>query len=197
MSTSAPENGTGTGGETQSQGTATTTKTENGDQSQHDQDWETSTGAGGKAAVLADLNKERQQRQQLATEAAELKAFKESVLKVLGGGEQKIDPEKLAQEHASTKAQLSETQRLLQVYQTAPEGADIKSLMDSVAFRQGLAAVEDEAKVEEFIKGFLKANPRYGVAGGSSDAGRRLLQGNQQNGGSGKLDMNAILRGQA
>lgn len=155
---------------------------------QADKDWENSQGSGGKAAVLADLNKERTQRQQLAKENQELKTFKEGLAKLLGGEQQDLDPKELANKLTSAESRASTAEKLLGVYRSAPVGADVAGLVDSVAFRAGLAGAED---VAEFTKKFIKDNPRF--AGTSADTARNLNQGNGAGSGGAKT-MNDILR---
>ena len=127
-------------------------------------------GKGSKESVLADLAKERDSRQEAERQVAELRAFREGITRLLGGDSEEADPIELAK---AETARADNAERLLAVYQAAPAGTDISTLLDSVKFREGLAGAEE---VEAYVKTFIKDNPRY--APGDASVARNLNSGN-------------------
>ena len=131
------------------------------------------SGAGSKEAVLADLRAEREKRQALQAEIDESKAFRAKLAELLGGkaGEKEADPAELARQAI---AERDEAQRLNAVYQAAPAGTDVAALLDSLAFRAGLAETKD---IAAYVAKMVKENPRYTIGAGAASA-HNLNQGN-------------------
>lgn len=128
-------------------------------------------GKGSKDAVLADLAKERDARQEAQKELEELKSFREGITKLLGGGDDdNTDPIELAKRETE---RANSAERMLEVYRAAPVGTDIPALADSKSFESGLTQATD---VKEYVEQFLRDNPRYRP--GDSNVARNLNSGN-------------------
>lgn len=125
-------------------------------------------GAGSKDAVLADLKAEREKRQALQAEIDESKAFRAKLTELLGGKPEQQDPAELARQAV---AERDEARRLNAVYMAAPAGTDVAALLDSLAFRAGLAETKD---IAAYVAKMVKENPRYTIGAGAHN----LNQGN-------------------
>lgn len=130
-------------------------------------------GAGSKGAVLADLKAEREKRQALEAEIKASQDFRAKLAELLGGksGGEETDPAELARQAI---AERDEAQRLNAVYAAAPAGTDVAALLDSLAFRAGLAETKD---IAAYVAKMVEENPRYTISAGVS-AAHNLNQGN-------------------
>lgn len=129
-------------------------------------------GKGSKDAVLADLAKERDKRQEAEAQLAELAQFRDGITALLGGDKEEADPVELAR---AEKARADNAERLLAVYKSAPAGANVTALLDSVSFRDGLGEAKD---VTKYVEDFIKNNPRF--TPGDAGAARNLNLGNRE-----------------
>lgn len=122
----------------------------------------TDQGAGGKEAVLADLAKERDKRQALETQVAELGQFRDGMAKLFGAKANELTPEQLqAKLTAAETAQATQAKQIA-VYQSAPEGVDVKALLDSASFLAVLQAADNKPEATaQAVTDFVKANPRF------------------------------------
>ena len=125
-------------------------------------------GAGSKEAVLADLRAEREKRQALEAEIKASQDFRAKLTELLGGNPEQQDPAELARQAV---AERDEARRLNAVYQAAPAGTDVAALLDSLAFRAGLAEAKD---IAAYVAKVVKENPRYTISAGAHN----LNQGN-------------------
>ena len=125
-------------------------------------------GAGSKQAVLADLQRERETRRSLQSQVEELSGFRESITKLLGGGEGTPDPAELANRLTGETSRAEAAEKLLKAVLAAPVGTNVASMVDSVSFREGAATAED---VTAFVAEWAKANAHVG-AGPARDLNR-------------------------
>lgn len=113
-------------------------------------------GKGSKEAVLADLARERDERQQAQQQL-------DAVLQALGINQGKdTDPEQLANDLAAQRAENA-------VLRAGHGIADVEALLDSKRFTDSLAKVDvtDQAAVKAHIEAFTAKNPRYAATSGS------------------------------
>lgn len=113
------------------------------------------TAKGSKDAVLADLARERDKRQETEQKL-------DAVLTALGIKQpgQQVDPQQVAADLAATQAENA----VLRVGQGI---ADVDALLDSRTFTDSLAKVNtaDRDAVKAHIEQFVQANPRYAPQG--------------------------------
>lgn len=117
-------------------------------------------GKGSKSAVLADLAKERRERQAAQTLAQETTTKLEQVLTALGiNTESKVDPDQLAQDLSSQRAENA-------VLRAGNGIADVDALLDSRNFTDSLRDIDpsDRDAVKAHITEYVTANPRFAVA---------------------------------
>lgn len=118
-------------------------------------------GKGGKAAVLADLAKERDARQALA---AQLDQLKNGLATALGISQQtEVTPEQLTEQLTAAQKQAKTAETRLAVYQATPAGVDADALLDSQAFNKLITDTTPE-NLPEVIADFVKTNPRFHAA---------------------------------
>jgi hypothetical protein len=129
----------------------TATQTGQGDGTQTGENGEQETARGSKDAVLADLARERDKRQETEQKL-------DAVLTALGLKEagQDVDPKQAAADLAVTRAENA-------VLRVGAGIADVDALLDSKSFTDSLAKVDanDRAAVKAHIEAFVQANPRY------------------------------------
>lgn len=116
-------------------------------------------GAGSKAAVLADLAKERDHRQQLQTQLEEQTNKLTAVLTALGHTkEDDIDPKALSN-------QLTTLQRENAVLRHGATIGNVDALLDSRSFTDTLGDLKnlDADTVKDHITTYVSANPRFAL----------------------------------
>lgn len=124
-------------------------------------------GKGSKDAVLADLAKERDKRQELEQKVTELTSAQQqqmdAIAKALGlKADEPPDPAVLAEQVTQEQAKAREASVQLAVYRNAAaHEANADALLDSASFLRSLAEVEptDAAAVNAAIKAAVEANP--------------------------------------
>jgi hypothetical protein len=120
-------------------------------------------GKGGKDAILADLAKERDKRQELEGKLTEQQAQMDAIAKALGLKEDTPpDPEALTAQVEAEQSRAREAALQLAVYRNAAANdANPDALLDSASFLQSIAEVDptDVTKVGEAIKSALEKNP--------------------------------------
>lgn len=130
-------------------------------------------GKGGKAAILADLAKERDARQALEQKIAEAETSRQAQLDALAKAlglkpdDTPPDPAALTRQVAEEQARAREAAVQLAVYRNAAEsGANPDALLDSASFLRSLAEVDpaDAAAVAVAIKAAVQGNPRLAAA---------------------------------
>lgn len=118
-------------------------------------------GKGGKEAVLADLAKERDRRQELEQKIAEIETASKSQLdaiaKALGLKEDEQDPTQIAQQLEDSKRQAAENAAALTRFQVAVEKAVPSHLVEFVT---GQTREEVEASVEKVLAAFAGSTTR-------------------------------------
>lgn len=128
-------------------------------------------GAGSKDALKADLASERDKRQALEAQVAELTKFREGLTKLIGGDEGEVTPEQLKDKLTAAETASTEKDKLLAVYQSAPQGVDVQALLDSRAFVATLNKTDGSTEaISKAVDEFVKANPRFS---GATPAGTR------------------------
>ena len=123
--------------------------------------------AGGERAVLADLARERDRRQALEREIADVKSAQQTQLdaiaKALGlKDDAKVDPDALAAELASTRKAKRDADLRVAIYDAAGRlGANPGALLDSLSFIKSLDDVDpsDAGKLEAAVRAALDTNP--------------------------------------
>lgn len=134
-------------------------------------------GKGGKDAILADLAKERDKRQELEQKFADAETKRteqmDALAKALGlkDADNPPDPAKLAEQITAeqSKTTAAETratsaERQLAVFKAAPDlDGNPLALLDSASFLASIAEVDptDEAKLTEVIKAAVEKNPLF------------------------------------
>lgn len=118
-------------------------------------------GRGSKAAVLADLARERDARQALETQ---FQALTEALTKGLGlGKDEAPDPARLAQDLADRDRKIKEYEARETIRATAPANVDVDALLDSTRFLSTLADMDlsNRDALASHIKTFVTDNPRF------------------------------------
>lgn len=138
-------------------------------------------GRGSKTAILADLAKERDQRQALeatvAQQGQQLQEFLGAIGKALGVTTEEKSPAQLQEELANSQNEARENKVLLGVYAAAAQlQADPSKIMDSVRVREALKGVDpaDSAKIASVIAAAVQENPHFKLVpsgAGANDAG--------------------------
>lgn len=116
-------------------------------------------GAGSKAAVLADLAKERDQRQKLQAQLDEQAKKLTAVLTALGHQQNEdLDPKALSN-------QLTDLQRENSILRHGATIANVDALLDSRDFTKTLADLKnlDADTVKDHITTYVSANPRFAL----------------------------------
>lgn len=121
-------------------------------------------GAGSKDALKADLAAERDKRQALETQVAELNKFRDGLAGLFGAKPDELTPERLAARLEESERASAERSKQLAVFSSVPAGVDAGALLDSRAFNAELAKVKSDnpAAIQKVVQDFLKANPRFG-----------------------------------
>ncbi|MGD7788208.1 hypothetical protein ACQCX2_07775 [Propionibacteriaceae bacterium Y1700] len=134
----------------------------------------TDDGKGGKAAVLADLARERDKRQALETEFAQ---FRDSLGQALGVKPKAATPEQLAEQLTAAHGERDQARLELAVLRgAAANGADPDALLDSASFTRTLAGLDpaDSDAIGAAIKAAVESSDRYRTkttpAAGARDA---------------------------
>lgn len=132
-------------------------------------------GKGGKDAILADLAKERDKRQELETKVNDLttaqQAQMDAIAKALGlKTDEPPDADRLAAQVAEEQGKARDAQVQLAIYRnagTVEANADL--LVDSTSFRTATKDVDptDATAMTAAIKAFVEANPAFKVTSGS------------------------------
>ena len=118
-------------------------------------------GRGSKQAVLDDLAKERDARQNLEREFT---ALKDGLTKALGLNQDDTpDPAKLVEQLAASTARIKELESREAIRTLTPPNVDVEGLLDSTTFNRTLTALNmaDTATVKAHIEDFVKDHPRY------------------------------------
>lgn len=128
-------------------------------------------GKGSKDAVLADLARERDKRQNLE---AQFNGFKDAFAKALGlDKDEQLTPEQLTAQVTEQTSRAEKAERLLAVTRAMPATVDSDALLDSSAFQKAIADVPAD-KVAETVTSFVEQHPRFlrtNPGAGASDAG--------------------------
>lgn len=139
---------------------------------------ESDNGKGSKAAVLADLAKERDERQALQTRVEEMSGLLNSLKAVFGvGAETPLTPEQMQAKIAESESTAKTAQIQLAVLKAADtKTVDVTGLLDSGSFQSQLKNLDisDESAVKKLIADFVAANPRFRampIGAGAGDAG--------------------------
>lgn len=155
-------------------------------------------GKGGKSAILADLAKERDARQALEKQIADLQSAQQAQLdglaKALGFKQDDTppDPAKLTEQLTAEQTKAREAAVQLAVYRSpAAKDADVDGLLDSTSFQRSLADVDptDTAAVDAAVKAFVDANPRFKAGDNFPSPGQAGI--GVTGGGSGPVDPRA------
>ena len=118
-------------------------------------------GRGSKQAVLDDLAKERDARQNLEREFT---ALKDGLTKALGLNQDDTpDPAKLVEQLAASTARIKELESREAIRALTPPNVDVEGLLDSTTFNRTLTTLNmaDTATVKAHIEEFVKDHPRY------------------------------------
>ena len=118
-------------------------------------------GRGSKQAVLDDLAKERDARQNLEREFT---ALKDGLTKALGLNQDDTpDPAKLVEQLAASTARIKELESREAIRTLTPPNVDVEGLLDSTTFNRTLTTLNmaDTATVKAHIEDFVKDHPRY------------------------------------
>lgn len=127
-------------------------------------------GKGGKDAILADLAKERDKRQELEGKLTEFQTTQQqqmdAIAKALGlkPDDTPPDADALAQQIATEQANTREAQRLLAVYRNAgTHEANADELLDSASFLRTIADIDptDADAIGDAIKSAVESNPKF------------------------------------
>lgn len=128
-------------------------------------------GKGSKDAVLADLARERDKRQNLE---AQFNGFKDAFAKALGlGGEKPLTTEELTAKVTEQTKRADTLERQLALERSLPATVDKDALLDSTTFQKALDGVPAD-KVAETVAFFVDQHPRFlrtNPGAGASDAG--------------------------
>lgn len=128
-------------------------------------------GKGSKDAVLADLARERDKRQNLE---AQFNGFKDAFAKALGlGGEKPLTTEELTAKVTEQTSRADTLERQLALERSLPATVDKDALLDSTTFQKALDGVPAD-KVAETVASFVEQHPRFlrtNPGAGASDAG--------------------------
>lgn len=124
-------------------------------------------GKGGKDAILADLARERDKRQELEGKLSELttaqQAQFDSIAKALGlKQDEPPDPEKLTAQVQAEQAKAQEAAIQLAIYRNAAANeANADALLDSASFLRSLVGLDptDADAINGAIKAAVEANP--------------------------------------
>lgn len=120
-------------------------------------------GKGGKDAILADLAKERDKRQQAE---AQQQATLDAIAKALGlkADDAPPDPTALAEKVTTSELRAQDAERKLAVFMAASQhDANATALLDSTSFMASVTAIDptDSAAVAAAIEAAVKANPAF------------------------------------
>lgn len=141
------------------------------EQHQPPRDDEQEQGKGSKAAVLADLAKERDTRQALEAKLA-------AVAKLFNPDADDVDPVKAAEQYQADARQARTELAVFRVAGTL--GADPDTLLDSASFLKTLDGIDptDSAAVTAAVQAALDTSPRYRAANPAAGA-RDAAAGNR------------------
>lgn len=150
-------------------------------------------GAGSKDALKADLATERDKRQQLEQQFGQLR---DGLAKALGidQGEQ-VTPEQLTQQLTEAQSERDSLNTRLQVFLNAPEGVDVKALLDSRSFTDSLKGL-DLSKPDSItgaVNDFVDAHPRFRAGNPTPPGARDAGAGRTQQ--IGAVSMDDLIRG--
>ena len=132
-------------------------------------------GKGGKDAILADLARERDKRQELEGKVNDLTAAQQAqmdaIAKALGlKTDEPPDAEKLAAQVAEEQGKARDAQVQLAIYRTAAAAeANADLLVDSSSFRAATKDVDptDATAMTAAIKAFVEQNPAFKASPGT------------------------------
>ena len=141
--------------------------------------------AGGKRQLLADLAKERDERQALA---AQIESMKTGFAKALGIATDQPTPDQLLQQLEVARGETASMRTQLAVFHNTPTGVDVQALLDSQAFQRELAAKNPgtDTEIRQVITEYVTANPRFRTTptGGAKD----VNAGTQNHGNTTSMD---------
>lgn len=127
-----------------------------------------------KAFVLAEVSKARNEartQRQKAKDADPAKVRADlmaEIAKAMGGGDEPVDPAKLAEQLTASQAAAQQSALELAVYRASAGVADPGALLDSRSFLAKLADVDptDAAAVAAAVSEAVAVNPAFGLAPG-------------------------------
>ena len=122
-------------------------------------------GSGSKEQLKSDLAGERKKRQELEARVDQLTAGLTQALGIKGDEGEKLTPEQLK----TASAERDAASRQLTVFLNAPDGVDVKALLDSRSFLDHLdkAAPSSPEEISTAVASYVAANPRFKVRSGS------------------------------
>ena len=126
-------------------------------------------GAGSKEQLKSDLAGERKKRQELEARVDQLTAGLTQALGIKGDEGEKLTPEQLTEQLKTASAERDAASRQLTVFLNAPDGVDVKALLDSRSFLDHLdkAAPSSPEEISTAVASYVAANPRFKVRSGS------------------------------
>ena len=126
-------------------------------------------GAGSKEQLKSDLAGERKKRQELEARVDQLTAGLTQALGIKGDEGAKLTPEQLTEQLNTASAERDAASRQLAVFAAAPDGVDVKALLDSRSFLDHLdkAAPSSPEEISTAVASYVAANPRFKARSGS------------------------------
>ena len=126
-------------------------------------------GAGSKEQLKSDLAGERKKRQELEARVDQLTAGLTQALGIKGDEGAKLTPEQLTEQLNTASAERDAASRQLAVFTAAPDGVDVKALLDSRSFLDHLdkAAPSSPEEISTAVASYVAANPRFKARSGS------------------------------
>ena len=126
-------------------------------------------GAGSKEQLKSDLAGERKKRQELEARVDQLTAGLTQALGIKGDEGAKLTPEQLTEQLNTVSAERDAASRQLAVFVAAPDGVDVKALLDSRSFLDHLdkAAPSSPEEISTAVASYVAANPRFKARSGS------------------------------
>ncbi|MSS45298.1 hypothetical protein FYJ43_04400 [Cutibacterium sp. WCA-380-WT-3A] len=115
-------------------------------------------GRGSKKAVLEDLARERDKRQELEAQFFQLRDGLAAALGIDQG--ETPTPEQLTEQLAQAQAETKAAQLQLAVWQSMPDGVDREALLDSTSFRKAVSDATPD-NIAATINQFVEDHPRF------------------------------------